>query len=59
MCCISPSSTMIHRSIFDKHGIFDENLSVCEDYDMWLRISSKEKIYFLKEPVGNQTWRSF
>ncbi len=51
MCCISPSSTMIHRSIFDNHGIFDENLYVCEDYDMWLRISSKEKIYFLNEPL--------
>ena len=51
MCCISPSSVMIHRSIFDNYGIFDENLSVCEDYDMWLRISSKEKIYFLKDQL--------
>jgi len=30
---------MIKRSLLDKTGGFDEDLTVCEDYDMWLRIS--------------------
>ncbi len=51
MCCISPSSTMIHRRVFDNHGLFDKNLKVCEDYDMWLRVSSKENICFLQEKL--------
>ncbi len=51
ICCISPSSTMIHKSLFEKHGLFDEELKVCEDYEMWLRVSSKEKIFFLKDKL--------
>jgi glycosyltransferase involved in cell wall biosynthesis len=38
-CLITPSSVMIHRSVFDSVGLFDESLLVCEDYDLWLRIS--------------------
>ncbi|MGC8720107.1 MAG: glycosyltransferase [Thermodesulforhabdaceae bacterium] len=37
-CLISPSAVMIHRSVFDRVGFFDERLPACEDYDMWLRI---------------------
>ena len=36
-CLVSPSAVMIHRSLFDWHGNFDESLTVCEDYDLWLR----------------------
>ncbi|RAP24098.1 hypothetical protein DID73_01655 [Candidatus Marinamargulisbacteria bacterium SCGC AG-343-K17] len=36
-CLLSPSAVMIHRSLFDWHGNFDESLTVCEDYDLWLR----------------------
>jgi glycosyltransferase involved in cell wall biosynthesis len=43
-CNIAPSSAMIHKKIFDDIGYFDENLEVCEDYDLWLRISSRYKI---------------
>ena len=41
MCRISPSSVMINRCVFDEIGLFDESLIICEDYDMWLRITSK------------------
>tara|TARA_B100000315_G_C14595281_1_gene598643 strand:+ start:5823 stop:6665 length:843 start_codon:yes stop_codon:yes gene_type:complete len=49
LCCISPSSVMIHRSVFDEVGLFDESLPVCEDYDMWLRITSRYPVLFLDE----------
>jgi len=51
LCCISPSSVLIHRELFEEVGIFDENLPACEDYDLWLRISSRERVLFLNEPL--------
>jgi glycosyltransferase involved in cell wall biosynthesis len=50
-CKISASSILTHKSIFEKIGYFDENLSVCEDYDIWLRISYRYKIGLLKDEL--------
>ncbi len=38
-CIIAPSSALLHKSLFDEVGLFDESLEVCEDYDMWLRVA--------------------
>lgn len=43
LCMISPSSVVIHRDLFSKYGLFDEDIPVCEDYDMWLRITCHEE----------------
>ncbi len=51
MCKISPSSTLIKKDVFKDVGLFDETLRVCEDYDLWLRITSKYSILFLDEPL--------
>ena len=51
LCCISPSSTLIKKKLFDKIGYFDENFEVCEDYELWLRASSKIKIHFLEDKL--------
>ncbi len=51
LCIISPSSVIIHRSVFAHVGLFDESLFVCEDYDLWLRVSSKYPIYFLEKKL--------
>lgn len=39
-CVISPSSVLLHQSIFQEFGDFDETLPICEDYDFWLRLTS-------------------
>ncbi len=44
LCIVSPSAVLIKRNLFDKIGFFDETLPVCEDYDLWLRVSRKYKI---------------
>ncbi|MGB5881995.1 MAG: glycosyltransferase, partial [Thermoanaerobaculia bacterium] len=49
LCAISPSSVLIHRSVFDEVGLFDETLPACEDYDLWLRICSRWPVLFLPE----------
>ncbi len=51
LCIISPSSVMIRRSLFREVGTFDENLPVCEDYDMWLRITRKFPVHLIREPL--------
>jgi len=51
LCCISPSSVLMRKDLFDDIGLFDEKLPVCEDYDMWLRITSKESISYVDEPL--------
>jgi len=50
LCVISPSSVIIHRSVFEDHGIFDESLPVCEDYDLWLRLCAFLPVLFIKKP---------
>ena len=51
LCCISPSSVLVKKEIFEELGGFDETLPACEDYDMWLRITSKEPVLFVAEPL--------
>jgi glycosyltransferase involved in cell wall biosynthesis len=47
LCIISPSSALMRRGVLDAVGLFDENLPVCEDYDLWLRVTSRFPIFFL------------
>jgi glycosyltransferase involved in cell wall biosynthesis len=51
LCIISPSSAMIKRDVFEEVGLFDESLAVCEDYDMWLRITSRYPVLFIPRPL--------
>ena len=51
LCCISPSSVLINKNIFKEFGYFDESLPVCEDYDLWLKICSQEKILFINQKL--------
>lgn len=51
MCRISPSSAIFHQSLLDDVGYFDEAFSICEDYDLWLRITAEYPVLFLDEPL--------
>ena len=51
ICRVSPSSVLIQKEVFDNIGVFDESLRVCEDYDLWLRITSKYPVVFLDVPL--------
>jgi glycosyltransferase involved in cell wall biosynthesis len=50
LCVISPSSVLLHRTLFDETGLFDETLPACEDYDLWLRICAREPVLFVETP---------
>ena len=51
LCAISPSAVMIHGSLFDEIGLFDETLPACEDYDLWLRICSRYPVLYVDEAL--------
>ncbi len=50
-CVISPSAILLHRAVFDRVGLFDEALVVCEDYDMWLRLCARLPVLYLEAPL--------
>jgi glycosyltransferase involved in cell wall biosynthesis len=47
-CVISPSSALIHRSLLERVGLFDEDLPACEDYDLWLRICARHPVAYVE-----------
>jgi glycosyltransferase involved in cell wall biosynthesis len=49
LCIISPSSVLMKRSVFDVVGLFDENMVVCEDYDMWLKVTARYPVLFVEK----------
>lgn len=49
LCCIGMSTAVIKKEIFKKAGFFDEALPVCEDYDFWLRVTSKFPVFLIPE----------
>jgi len=51
LCVISPSSVVMERSLYAELGGFDESLPACEDYDLWLRLCSREQVLFIDTPL--------
>ena len=51
LCVISPSAVVINRAVFSDVGMFDEQMPVCEDYDLWLRITARYPVGFVNEQL--------
>lgn len=54
LCAMSPSSIVIHKSVFESVGIFDQLLPACEDYDLWLRIASQYSVAYVEQACINK-----
>ncbi len=50
-CRISPSSLIIKKEVFEKTGVFNEELQVCEDYDLSLRLALFYEIGYLDKKL--------
>jgi glycosyltransferase involved in cell wall biosynthesis len=52
--CLSPSATVVRRSLLLETGGFNESaeLHTVEDYDLWIRLSRVTKCYRLNEVLG-------
>jgi len=47
LCCVSISTAVIHKSVFEKVGLFNKSFPACEDYDFWLRVSAEYTVYLM------------
>jgi glycosyltransferase involved in cell wall biosynthesis len=54
LCAVSPSTILIHRSVFTDIGLFDVRLPACEDYDLWLRITANYPVLLVEQPQINK-----
>jgi len=50
-CNIAPSSVCLHVELLDEVGLFYEELEVCEDYDLWLRILARFEVGLIDEKL--------
>jgi len=56
---ITPVLCVVHdRTCFDEAGIFDETLTVLEDWDLWIRMAEKYDFYHIKELTCEFSWRA-
>lgn len=51
LCAISPSASVIKKSVLGLLGMFDETLPACEDYDLWLRLCHRYPVHYLDQPL--------
>ena len=51
LCVVSMSTAMMRRELFDRIGLFDEDMACCEDYDFWLRTSVNHKFLLIDRPL--------
>ena len=51
LCLMAPSTVMLHRELLERHGMFDDSLPVCEDYDLWLRLTAYRPVVLLNEKL--------
>lgn len=49
--CISASSVIIHKTVFENAGTFPVSIKYGEDLHLWFRIADKYSIYFNNNPL--------
>ena len=48
---INGCSTLIHKSLFEENGFFDETLDTSQDYDMWFRLLKNEDPVYVENSL--------
>lgn len=51
LCAVGMSTVMVKKDLFEEVGLFNEGLRCCEDYDLWLRISSRYPFLLIETPL--------
>ena len=51
-CFIVTPTVVVRRRCLEEAGLFNESLSVCEDFNLWLKIAARWRIAFLPEVLA-------
>ncbi|WOO41988.1 glycosyltransferase family 2 protein [Rubellicoccus peritrichatus] len=51
LCCISLSTAVIRKTLFDSIGQFDISYPACEDYEFWLRATQRYETHLIPEAL--------
>jgi glycosyltransferase involved in cell wall biosynthesis len=50
-CIIGPSTVLLQRKLFFEIGMFDPDLEIAEDYELWLRLCARHQVAYIDEPL--------
>ncbi|MGG1518496.1 glycosyltransferase [Paenibacillus oryzisoli] len=50
-CIINGCTVMLHMSVFQKTGYFNESRKYTQDYDLWMRVMKKFDFHYLDESL--------
>jgi glycosyltransferase involved in cell wall biosynthesis len=53
-CFVDVPTVVCRKAALEKAGGFDARLPVCEDYDLWLRMSLTEPFGYIAEPLAKR-----
>ncbi len=51
ICAVGMSTVMVQKKLFSEIGYFKEDLRCCEDFDLWLRVSSRFPFLLIEKPL--------
>ena len=51
LCLISPSTVALRKDLYCHLGGFHEDFVVCEDYDLWLKITHQYEVGFIEKDL--------
>ena len=51
LCAVGMSTVMVKKELFVEIGLFNVNMRCCEDYDLWLRASSRFPFLLIETPL--------
>lgn len=54
LCAIAPSAVLMHKSLFNEMYGFSTDYTVCEDFELWLKVTSKYEVGLVDEPLVNK-----
>jgi len=53
-CAINGGTVMLHRSVFDEVGLFDESYRFGQDWEFWCRVGWRMRWYGLDQILGDR-----
>jgi glycosyltransferase involved in cell wall biosynthesis len=58
ICYICQPAVFFRRCIMERHGLLDETLRYCMDYEYWLRVGRETPFYYLEQKLaGSRLYR--